>query len=357
MAYRLSFEASLPDSIETTAREELGGATTLLRDRFDDDPVEAVHEARKSLKKTRALLRLVRPGLGGRVYRRENGALRDAGRLISGARDADVLVETVERLAERYVGRIPAADFDGLRDHLRAASIASQAGSAGGGRIDAVDMLDAVVRRIDDWPLERCHRKTLAAGMERAYERGREAFAAADADPTIERLHDWRKRVKDLWYHQRLVSPAWPEVLDAQAEEAHSLSEILGDDHDLAVLALLFEGEDRPPVPLDPAPLLELVAEWRAELLASARHLGRLVYAERPAAFARRNRRYLKQAGDERPRRDGRWRPGLRSSGSSSSPRCPTPWTTVRPRRSSRATSPSMARSRCACAGGAAAPS
>ncbi len=304
MAYRLSFDESLPDSIEATAREELGTATTLLRDRFDDDPVEAVHEARKSLKKTRALLRLVRPALGERVYRRENGALRDAGRLISGARDADVLVETVERLAERYAGRIPAADFEGLRDHLRAASIASQAGSAGGGRIDAVATLDGVVGRIDDWPLERCHRKTIAAGMERAYGRGREAFAAADADPTIERLHDWRKRVKDLWYHQRLVSAAWPEVLDAQAEAAHRLSEILGDDHDLAVLALRFEGEGEgeggpPPVPLDPAPLLELVAEWRAELLASARRLGRLVYAERPAAFARRNRRYLKQARDD----------------------------------------------------------
>ncbi len=298
MAYRLSFEDNLPDSIEATAREELGTATTLLRDRFDDDPAEAVHEARKSLKKTRALLRLARTGLGDRVYRRENRTLRDAGRLISGARDADVLVETVERLAERYVGRIPAADFEGLRDHLRAASIASQAGSAGAGRLTAVDMLDGVVGRIDDWPLERCQRKTLAAGMERAYRRGRRAFAAADADPTIERLHDWRKRVKDLWYHQRLVSPAWPEVVGAQAEEAHRLSEILGDDHDLAVLALRFddEAEDRPPVPIDPAPLLELVAEWRAELLASARHLGGLVYAERPGAFARRNRRYLKRA-------------------------------------------------------------
>jgi CHAD domain-containing protein len=300
MAYRLSFEENLPDSIEATAREELGTATTLLRDRFDDDPVEAVHEARKSLKKTRALLRLVRPGLGDRVYRRENRSLRDAGRLISGARDADVLVETVERLAERYVGRIPAADFEGLRDHLRAASLAARAGSAGGGRITAAGMLDGVVGRIDDWPLERCHGKTLAAGLERAYRRGRHAFAAADADPTIERLHDWRKRVKDLWYHQRLVCPAWPEVLGAQAEEAHRLSEILGDDHDLAVLALLFadESEARPPVPIDPAPLLALVAEWRAELLASARHLGGLVYAERPVAFARRNRRYLKRARD-----------------------------------------------------------
>jgi CYTH domain-containing protein len=64
------------------------------------------------------------------------------------------------------------------------------------------------------------------------------------------------------------------------------------------VLAELLSGDSRPPVPADPAGLLELVAERRAELLACARHRGRLIYAERPAAFARRTRRYLEEGRD-----------------------------------------------------------
>ena len=280
------------------AREELATATRLLRDEFEADPVEAVHEARKSLKKARALLRLVRPGLPKRVYRRENRALRDAARLVAGARDADVMVATVEVLAERYVGQIPSGDFEELRLHLHLQARASREDTAGGdGRTRAVAMLDAVAARIDDWPLEECDWATVAAGMERAYRAGRDARAAVDAEPTVERLHDWRKRVKDIWYHQRLTSPAWPGVLGAQAEEAHRLSEILGDDHDLAVLAGLLAGETGPPppVPVDPEPLHGLIAQRRAELLSDARRLGALVYAESPSAFARRIRRYLEQ--------------------------------------------------------------
>ncbi len=296
MAYRLSFEMDVADSLRECIRGELASAASLLGDEFDADPVEAIHEARKSLKKARALLRLVRPGLGKHVYRRENRALRDAGRLVSGARDADVLVETVAGLAERYAGRLPEADFDGLAEHLRAAAAESRAaGAAGAGRAEAIDLLDGVANRVEDWPLADCDWATVAAGMEVAYGRGRAAFAAADGEPTVERLHDWRKRVKDIWYHQRLISPSWPEVLDALAEEAHRLSEILGDDHDLAVLAELLEGDSRPPVPADPTGLLELVAERRAELLECARHRGRLIYAERPAAFARRTRHYLEE--------------------------------------------------------------
>ncbi|MGI8803763.1 MAG: CHAD domain-containing protein, partial [Solirubrobacteraceae bacterium] len=166
------------------------------------------------------------------------------------------------------------------------------------GRPAAVATLDAVAARIDDWPLAGCAWKTVAAWMEEAYRRGRHTFAAADDDPTVERLHDWRKRVKDIWYHQRLTCPAWPEVIGAQSEEAHRLSEILGDDHDLAVLAELLGADvgSRPTVPIDPEPLLGLIAERRAELVAGARHLGTLIYAERGTAFGQRVRRYLEHA-------------------------------------------------------------
>ena len=334
MAYHLSFAGSLADSVRTCAAEELDNATSLLGEEFDRDPVVAVHDARKSLKKTRALLRLVRPGLPNRVYRHENGTLRDAARLVSGARDADVLVETVGALARRYVGQLPAADFEALRDHLRAAARDGRAGGAAGeDRAQAVAMLDEVSGRIAAWPLDRADWATAAAGIERAYRAGRDAYGAiADEDdegggPTVEQLHDWRKRVKDLWYHQRLISAAWPEVLEAQAEAAHRLSEILGDDHDLAVLGERLGGGgsgesgesggsgdsggsanvggsggsgsdgdrdgERPPLPIDPGPMAALVAARRAELLAEARHLGSLIYAERPRAFAGRIRRVL----------------------------------------------------------------
>jgi CHAD domain-containing protein len=306
MAYRLSIADDVPSGVRLCAREQLAGAIEQLQG-AERDPVTAVHEARKHLKKTRALLRLVRPALGKQAYRAENDALRDTALLLSGTRDADVLAETVGRLAEHAAGRLPADLFDALRDALAARAEAARArddddGAAASPLPTAIERLRAAELRVERWPLDDADWDTVIAGVARAYTRGCEALALARATPEPELLHAWRKRAKDLWYHQRLLGPVWPDVLGAQAEAAHRLSELLGDDHDLAVLAELLADDA---APLDPrvdaqrAELRALVAHRSGELRGQAFRLGLRVYAESPKAFARRLARYLELAVDE----------------------------------------------------------
>jgi CHAD domain-containing protein len=302
MAYRLSIatDHDVPSSVRACAREQLAGAAERLEG-AGDDPITAVHEARKHLKKTRALLRLARPALGKRAYRSENAALRELGVALSGTRDADVLVETADKLAQQAAGQLPSDVFDQLRAAL-ATEAQERRGRGGGDELArAVEALRAAEARVETWPLDDAGADALLAGLARAYARGRATFADARAHPTPERLHEWRKRAKDLWYHQRLLAPAWPTVLKAQAEEAHVLTELLGDDHDLAVLAARLAA----PLPLSPAvdaerPALIALAEQRSDgLRVEAFQLGRRAYAESPKAFARRIARYVRAAAEE----------------------------------------------------------
>ena len=83
MAYRLNLSDDLAGSVRRAATEQLDGAIEQLAD-GRDDPVEAVHDVRKRLKKTRSLLRLARPSMRSRDHRRENRALRDRGRCCRG---------------------------------------------------------------------------------------------------------------------------------------------------------------------------------------------------------------------------------------------------------------------------------
>ena len=66
-----------------------------------NDRDEAIHEARKSIKKVRALLRLVSAELGG-TYPRENARLRDIARRLSEFRDAFAIIETFDDLKKKY---------------------------------------------------------------------------------------------------------------------------------------------------------------------------------------------------------------------------------------------------------------
>lgn len=300
MSYRLDFGDPLPKTLHATAVEQFDDAIAVVRDQLADDPSKSVHEVRKDIKKARSMLRLVRPGIPARTYRRENRRLRDTARGISGARDADVMVETVDKLAERFAGRLPKRAFTTLSGRL-----AKQAADSGDVGADSLsDVLAAARERVGTWSLEDCDSATIRAGAVRAYARGRRELAAVEADPSAERLHAWRKRVKDLWYHQRLLRNAWRPPLKALAEESHRLADLLGDDHDLAVLADLLAGS--PAITSDSATLdrdafLALVAERRAELQDEALALGRRVYAEKPKAYGRRLERYLESAGAAQP--------------------------------------------------------
>src|SRR6202043_1289487 len=66
----------------------------------------AVHETRKALKRLRALLVLVEDELGGDEPARERQMLRDAGRFLARARDAEVRLATLDGLIAGARGKL-----------------------------------------------------------------------------------------------------------------------------------------------------------------------------------------------------------------------------------------------------------
>lgn len=219
--YRLEDGAPLNEGIRRVAREELEAAVSALCGRGDLH--DALHDARKRLKKVRAVLRLVRDDIGDGRYRAENVFYRDRGRDLAGVRDARVAVETLDALRSRYVrelgvdpfavpGRRLARRFEDLsRRHLEQERRHEHVAAA----------LESSLRRVEEWPVCEDRFETIAPGLRRVYARGRRSRRNAAADPTLERCHEWRKRVKYLWYHVRLLEGAWPEVLGGLADSIH----------------------------------------------------------------------------------------------------------------------------------------
>jgi hypothetical protein len=76
-----------------------------------------------------------------------------------------------------------------------------------------------------------------------------------------------------------------------QADEAHRLSDLLGDDHDLALLATTVAG-DESEIKADVDPVIALIEHRRGQLQTEAFFLGERLFAERPSAFRRRMRVY-----------------------------------------------------------------
>ena len=262
-------------------------------------PEERVHEARKALKRLRALVRLLRDELGEQTYERESALLRDAGRRLARARDAEVLLSTLEDLIARHRGKL--ASRRGvlrLRAHLQqerdgAAEMALAASATHAGTLAELRALRA---RVSEWELaEPGGIEAIEPALERLYGKGckrmrRAAKAKGEARRT-RTLHEWRKRVKDLRYAA--------EMLGARkvAKRADDLGELLGEEHDLAVLAQRVRREAKAgrasgaPGRRSRKLLLKLIAKRRARLRKRALRDGERLYARKPARFVRRVRK------------------------------------------------------------------
>src|SRR5215831_76175 len=97
MSYELRNDEALADSIRRICCSQItlaNGVAAGTRHTHDTP----VHETRKHLKKARAALRLVRKEIGRTLFRQQDQWLRDAGRLVSEVRDAEVRLDTVREL-------------------------------------------------------------------------------------------------------------------------------------------------------------------------------------------------------------------------------------------------------------------
>src|SRR5438874_2666939 len=95
-----------------------------------------------------------------------------------------------------------------------------------GGATEAVQAdLERSRARVAAWTFETGDFGALEPGLRRIYRRGRKAMQAAAAEQSSENLHEWRKRVKDLWHATQILRPASPKRMRKLSNRLHDLSD------------------------------------------------------------------------------------------------------------------------------------
>lgn len=281
----------------------------LMRARATGDPA-AVHEARKRCKETRALARLLGTRKPARAERFDT-AVRDAGRAVAAMRDAQALTGTIASLATSTAGAAGDA-IAGI--HLAGSTAADRTGADADAAVDrAIDLLVTARAELDDWKVEKGF-APVAEGIEHSFRTARQRLGALRDHDDDRRLHEWRKAVKRLWYQLDVVSAMAPSALDPMVASLDTLSELLGDDHDLAVL--IERLSDRAPG-RGGAPgagrdgsddvVIGAARARQAVLRDQAMRLGATLLAESPRSFRRRLRSYrsLRRELGREPIHDG----------------------------------------------------
>lgn len=285
---RLSIQASEPpgEEIRRAALSAIDDAIACLQTNEPAD--KEVHEARKRLKEVRALVRLTGDGLSNDA-RSLRIALRDAGRHLAAARDAEALIESFDKLRDRFRSEWGARRYGKIRRVL----VRQKARATPPDIENVIASLRAISEEIGHWQTQEESFGLLSDGLRSTYRQTRRIMRAALADRTPEAFHEWRKRVKEHRYHTEVIELAWPAVLGPQAEALHQLSCILGDHHDLVVLRVAYQ---RDPEAFASRRLLRgfdrCVDVRLRELESEAEPIGRRIFLEKSRQWLRRMEAY-----------------------------------------------------------------
>ncbi len=276
--------SSFGDGLAAAARSIIADGRQALTDPELSD-AKAVHELRKTLKRWRALLRLLARPLSEQAEQLRSEA-RELMRAVAGARDAQSALDALADLRKADLPFSPTsietihARLTEMRDAAEATSFTKTMRN----RLERY--LDYATLSLERWPLSAIDFDIVTDGLTSTYRRARQLVPETWLDSEAEHLHDLRRRVVEHRHQMDLIEPLWPRLGRVWAEEAQRLRTQLGSCQDLAVLADF----TAPHQPLAPwrsrlSPLIE--ARRSAHLKTAARLAGRL-FAEKPKAFRRR---------------------------------------------------------------------
>jgi CHAD domain-containing protein len=259
------------------------GATRAAARSADVDPVAAVHEYRKSLRRARAIVSLISPALGNKAAKAFSRRLQGAFRLTNPLRDADILLATLHG--------VPPVPEDDLARHaievtlqleLRRTQEETAQTLAPGLR--SLTALPAALEVTLD-PEFSAH--DLEIGLARSRRRERQALERARQSGDDTDLHDWRKRVKELRYQIELLATTGSRELKKREKVLGELAQKLGDTTDLVVLGREIGGRVKdggvPPAPALLGQIRQLLDGQSREIM----DRGSAMFETDPRQFAR----------------------------------------------------------------------
>lgn len=294
MAFQLRRGQPVGDEARQIFDHQLLRATIGLRDPKTAAGHDSIHDARRHVKKARAVLRVLRASLGAE-YRSADRRLRAVNRMLGELADARAVVGTLANLVD-VDPSLPAHISEALRAQLvaHAASLERKA-QFDRLRHRTIRLLDAERLRIPLWHVDVRGRKDVIDVIEDAHGAARAAMRESLRRPTADTFHAWRRRVKSECYLLRLIAERCGDRLDLDQRRLEALAASLGELHNVSLLLALL-ASDSALTRRETTHVLVALRRYRRTLRREAREM-RHIFDEGPESFGAR----VREAWGSRP--------------------------------------------------------
>jgi len=251
------------------------------------------HEARKATKRLRAILQLLKPVLKEVDFKVALRTFEQIANMLAELRDANSRLLAIERLIITFNQREDHTSLVVVRNYLKTELTQIE-------QKDYVEIFNQISQhtsyieyQMRNWVIDKPGRMLIFTSIEKIYRKARKLVRKAYKHNQHDLLHAFRKQNKFLLHHTELISNIWPEVMEAYISEFEKLSDLLGEEHDLALLHTYIETlTNNNELSDEVGTALALISNRRTYLQNSIFHLQSKIYVDSPKSFAKRLRKY-----------------------------------------------------------------
>ena len=260
------------------------------------DREEDIHAVRTTIKRVRAILRLVQPTIGKATFRKQNQRLQETARLLAPMRDAAIGLHTLQGFASAAGRKQKRNDVCIVHDHFAKRIPLPHLGTQEAVMRATVRALEAHRRQLRKLRIISADWHEMGMGLEKVYDACRRRMKRALSVGDDDSFHRWRIRLKNLYYELQFLEPIFSRRLRSMTARLKRLEAMIGDDHDIAVLKASLQ---KTPEHFGGGPVVKRVLRQLKErsdkLRRTMRPLAETVLDEKPGRFARQiDRRMIK---------------------------------------------------------------
>ena len=199
---------------------------------------KVVHDVRVLMKKARAAIKLLRSSIDKDSFRREYGAFRETGRIMSTWRESTVHRKLLRDFRKRHPALfIRVKDENVIRQLLETHD--DQASSVEKIREDLLKIKDILHRsssRLRFLNMKVTEPHLLTEELERSFSLVSDCYLNARHNPKDVNIHEFRKKTKDLLYQLFFLRSLNPKAVRSLEKRLDQLAQDLGKYNDYAVL-------------------------------------------------------------------------------------------------------------------------
>lgn len=279
---------NLSKELSTICNSVIENSLSEIKQRNIDDDI-LIHTLRKRVKFLRAILKLVRTGIGEQFYKKNNYILRDLNRRSALLRNFSALIIICKKDTEDTTDELHpfnkllvrlSSDFNKIKESIDFSTLYHQQEVT----------LNRYRNNFHKSKLVKLRFASIKNGIEKIYSDASKLLTISKKNPNESNLHEWRKSVKDLYHCIYVLSPIRSKTYNQYAKDLKKLSDLLGELHDYFEMQHYIDSTDKTEIDLE---LINTQIEKSITALRKKSYrLGKRLFKEKPDAFSSRFKKY-----------------------------------------------------------------